>query len=233
MGSVFFEILGAGDIPSAMNVIIDKLSALATSIKLPAVAMFVLGAIVAVLVGVLGYKYIKLLSTVCFAVAGYGIGNSLFEVAKAHFAWNVPNLVGTLAGVVLLVLLGYLAYKKFAYALFGVACFAGFIFAYFVYPNYILAIAVGIIVAMVSMYFVRYAFVVITSFAGGYMLVGMFSAIFPHIALLKLDEGFVGMFLAIVASLLFVSIQLHGSGKEAKRFRGPRRVKIRRVFDIW
>lgn len=236
MGIIFFEILEAGSIPAALNVIIEKLSAFATSIKIPAVAFFALGAIAAVLLGIWGYRYIKFIATACFALAGFGFGSSLFEVAKARFEWNVPDFVGTIAGVAILVLLGYLAYKKFAYALFGVACFAGFLFAYFIYPNYIIAISVGVIVAMVSMHFVRYAFVVITSFAGGYLLLGMLSAILPHIAFLKLDKGFVGMFLCVVVSLFFVSIQLHSSGKDVaakKLFGGPRRVKIRRVFDVW
>lgn len=233
MGSIFFEILDAGSVASALNLITDKLSSAAETIKLPTIVMLALGAIVAVLVGTLGYKYIKLLSTICFAIAGYGLGGSLFEVAKAQYGWNVPDLVGTIVGVAMLLLLAFLAYKKFAYALFGVACFTGFILAYFIYPDYIIAIAAGVVVAMLSMYFVRYAFVIITSFGGGFAMIAMLSAIAPQVALLKLDEGFIGTFLAVIASLFFVSIQFTATHNEAKKHHGPRRVKIRRVFDAW
>lgn len=240
MGSVFFEILGSGGITEALNLVNEKMSSLATIIKLPALVLFVLGAVAAILVGSVGYKYIKLFSTACFAVAGYGIGNALFDVAKAHWNWNVPNLIGTIVGLAFLALLGYLAYKKFAYALFGVACFTGFVLAYFVYPNYLLAIAAGVIVALLSMHFVRYAFVTITSFGAGFVLISMLSAIAPNSALLKLGEGFMGKFFAVIVSLLFVAIQFRttggiasGSGSDILKKHGPKRVKIRRVFDIW
>lgn len=232
MGSIFFEILNAGGFAAALNLITEKLSFAATTIKLPALALFVVGAIVAILVGTLGYKYIKLLSTICFAVAGYGVGVALLNTLKTSFSWNLPGFAGTIAGIVFLALLGFLAYKKFAYALFGVACFAGFVVTYLLYPNYVIAIAVGGVVAMLAMYFVRYAFVIITSFSAGAVLMEMISAMAPQAKLLQL-EGFVGKALAIVAAVIFVSVQLQVTHKEAKKFRGPKRVKIRRVFDVW
>ncbi len=244
MSSVFFEILGAGGIAEALSLVTEKLSNLADKTKLPAMLMFVLGAAVAIFIGVAGYKYIKLISTACFGVAGFIIGEKLFEVAKAHWSWKLPDVVGTLVGLVALALLGYLAYKKFAYALFGVAGFAGFILAYFIYPHYLLAIAAGIIAAMISMYFVRYAFAIITSFGAGFTFMGMVSAMFPEIAMFKLNEGFMGKFFAVSAFLIFVAIQFYITGGGVKKvggvadvierqFNGKRRVKIRRVFDAW
>ena len=232
MGSIFVEVLNAGGVAPALNLVSEKLSDLATAIKLPALAMFVLGAIVALLVGALGYKYIKLLSTICFAAAGYGIGEALFRTAKTSFAWDVPDFANIIAGVVLLVLMAILAYKKFAYALFGLAAFIGFFVMYLLVPNYIIAIAVGVVVAMLAMCFVRYAFVILTSLVAGYFLMAMISAMVPTVSLLQLS-GVVGNILAILAVLMFVSIQLTGTKKEAKKLNGPKRVKIRRVFDAW
>ncbi len=232
MGSIFFEILNAGGLAPALNLITEKLSYLATVTKLPAMVWFVATAIVAILVGTLGYKYIKLISTVCFAVAGYGIGEALFRTAQANFGWNVPDFARIIAGVALLILLGILAYKKIAYALFGVACFAGFVFMYLLFPNYIVAIAVGAVVAMIAMYFVRYAFVLITAFSAGFVLMAMISAMAPAVKLLQVS-GVVGKVLAVVAALIFVSIQFTGTKKESKKFQGSKRVKIRRVFDAW
>ena len=232
MGSIFVEVLNAGGVAPALNLVSEKLSDLATAIKLPALAMFVLGAIVALLVGALGYKYIKLFSTICFAAAGYGIGEALFRTAKASFAWDVPDFANIIAGVVLLALMAVLAYKKFAYALFGLAAFIGFFVMYLLVPNYIIAIAVGVVVAMLAMCFVRYAFVILTSLVAGYFLMAMISAMVPAVSLLQLS-GVVGNILAILAVLMFVSIQLTGTKKEAKKLNGPKRVKIRRVFDAW
>lgn len=245
MGSIFFDILATGGIPEALNLLTEKISSFAEGIKIPALVLFVLGAIAAAFVGTTGYKYIKLVAAACFAVAGYGLGGALFELAKGHWSWNVPGFVSILAGIVVMALLGYLAYKKFAYALFGVACFTGFVLAYFIYPSYVLAIAIGVIIAMVSMYFVRYAFVTITSFVGGFTFIAMLSAIAPQIGMLKLHEGFMGKFLAVALSLVFVALQFYitrgyasagnnvgGLGEVFKKH-GPKRVKIRRVFDMW
>ena len=245
MGSIFFDLLATGGIPEAFRLLNEKISSFAEVIKIPALALFILGALAAAFVGTAGYKYIKLVAAACFAVAGYGLGGSLFELAKRHWDWNVPGFVSILAGFVVMALLGYLAYKKFAYALFGVACFTGFVLAYFIYPSYVLAIAVGVIAAMVSMYFVRYAFVTITSFVSGFAFISMLSAIAPQIGMFKLYEGFMGKFLAVVLSLAFVALQFYitrghagvgskigGVGDVFKKH-GPKRVKIRRVFDMW
>lgn len=232
MGSILFEVLNAGGIAAALDLIAEKLAYLATIIKLPALAMFVVGAIVAVFVGTLGYKYIKLISTICFAAAGYGIGEALFRTAQTSFGWNLPGFASKIAGVVLLILMTFLAYKKFAYALFGVAGFVGFLITYLLFPNYAIAAAVGVVIAMVAMYFVRYAFVIITSGVAGAFLMAMISAMAPTVKLLQLS-GLVGKILAIAAVVIFVSIQLQVTKKESKKFHGPKRVKIRRVFDAW
>ena len=234
MGPIFLEILNAGGYAAALNLIVEKLAAVAGIIKLPTIAVFVAGAILALLVGALGYKYIKLISTVCFAVAGYGIGEALFRNAQNVFSWQLPDFASKIAGVVLMLVLAFLAFKKIAYALFGVAGAAGFVAMYLFVPNYIVAAAVGVVVAMVAMYFVRWAFVIITSCAAGAVLMAILSAMVPSVGILQLS-GVVGKVLAILAAIIFVSVQITSTKKEgAKKVGGgTRRVKIRRVFDAW
>jgi hypothetical protein len=249
MSAIFFEILGAGGLSAALNLITEKLGSVATTVNVPAIAAYALGAVIAVLVGVFGYKYIKLLSAACFAVAGYGIGDALFNLVNTKFNLNLPAFVGIIAGVVLLAVLGFLAYKKVAYALFGVACFAGFVVAYFIYPNYLIALAIGVVVAFAAMYSIRTTFVAITSFAGGVTLIAMLSAIAPDVTQLRLGEGNIGKIIAIAAAFAFSALQYRitkgkkGSkgtkndniltGSKLVKTLGPKRVKIRRVFDGW
>ena len=234
MGPIFLEILNAGGYAAALNLIAEKLAYVAGIIKLPTSAVFVAGAILALLVGAIGYKYLKFISTVCFAVAGYGIGEALFRNAQNAFAWQLPDFASKIAGVVLMLVLAFLAFKKIAYALFGVAGAAGFVAMYLFVPNYIVAAAVGVVVAMVAMYFVRWAFVIITSCAAGAVLMAILSAMAPTVGILQLS-GVVGKVLAILAALIFVSVQITSTKKEgAKKVGGgTRRVKIRRVFDAW
>ena len=232
MGSIFFELINAGGYAAALDLLAQKLSDLASSINIPAIVTLVVGAIIAILIGTIGYKYIKLVATLCFAGAGYAIGEALFNTAKASFGWETPDFASIIAGVVMLALLAFLAYKKIAYALFGLACFAGFVSAYLFFPNYVIALAIGGVVAMLAMYFVRYTFIIITSGFAGATLMAMIAAMAPAVKLLQLG-GLVGKILAIMAALIFASIQLTGSHKESKKFSGPKRVKIRRVFDAW
>ena len=89
MGSVFFDILNAGDVASSFYVINEKLSNVATYTNLPAIAMFIFGAVIAAFLGIFGYKYIKLVSTVCFAAAGYGIGAGVFGLLKVILAFQL------------------------------------------------------------------------------------------------------------------------------------------------
>ena len=232
MGSVLLKILNAGGIGGAINELINTVISF-TGGKIPEKAVLIAGLVLAVFIGILGYKYIKLLSTAFFAVAGYIIGSAGFGVIKGHFGWNIPNVVSYLVGVALLILLAYVAYKKFAYALCIIAGGIGFLAGYFIYPRYLVAAAVAVVVAMLAMCFVRYGFTAILSVTAGFLFMGMISAMVPDVRLLSLTEGFVGKLIAIVLSLIFVAIQLHMSHVEIKKLRGPRRVKIRRVFDTW
>ena len=233
MDSIFFEFLGTGGAPSAVLWAIDKLTAFANSINIPALVMFIVGAAVALFVGLFGYKCVKLLCGVGFGVAGYAIGYALFEFLKGQFGWNIPGFVGIIAGVVVLGVLGFLAFKKFAYALFGLIGFLVFVFAYFVYPNYLIAAVIGVVVALLSTYFVRMAVAVITSFIGAFTLVGMVSAIVPFVEIFSYREGLTSKMVAIMVFLVFVAIQLGTTMPAKKAAQGTKRVKIRRVFDGW
>ena len=71
MDSTLLNILKSG-IGGAIQIITEKVVSVAAKINVPEKAVYALGLVLAVLLGVLGYKYIKLLSTACFAVAGFG-----------------------------------------------------------------------------------------------------------------------------------------------------------------
>lgn len=234
LGSIFVKIIEAGNVGAVLDMINVKLGLIAETLKLPAILFFILGAAVAIFVGVCGYKYIKLLSSIFFGLIGYAIGSELFYVAKTHFAWEkLPDACVYIAGVLVLALFAFLAYKKFSYALFGVMGVAGFVVFYFIIPNISIAIAGAIAIALLSMFFIRYAFIILTSLGSGFVLLSMMHGIAPNISLLNVTEGYVGLFLALVASLIFVAIQFYISRKEAAKHKGPKRVKIRRIFDTW
>ena len=234
MDSTLINILNSG-IGGAIQIITDKVVSVATKISVPEKAVYALGLVLAVFVGILGYKYIKLITTLVFGVAGYIIGFAVFGMINNHFSLELPSACAYLAGIVLLLALGYLAYKKFAYGMFGLAGVAGFLLAYFIYPNYFLAIAAAVLVAMFSMSFVRYAFVSILSVGAGFLFMGMVSEFIPTLRLVSLTHGFVGKLLAMLIACIFIGIQLSLTRNESALIKlpGKKRVKIRRVFDTW
>ena len=235
MSSVLLKILNAGGVGGAINEATNMIVALANG-KIHEMVVFVLGLLIALWVGTVGYKNIKLLCTVVFGIVGYATGLILFRMFELNFELKVGGFVDYLVGVAVMLLLGYLAYKKFAYALFVMAGAIGFMIGYFIYPSYILSIIVAIVVAMVAMHFVRYGFISILSISAGFFFMGMLSAMFPNVKWLRLTEGFMGTLLAMLVSLVFVAIQLYISRTQSKTISGissTKRVKIRRVFDAW
>ena len=238
MGSILIKILYAGGIGGAINVVTDMIVS-ALGGKIPEKAVFAAGLILAVLVGIFGYKYIKLVSTVAFGVVGYAIGLTVFRMVEQRFAWNLPGFVDYLAGVAMLVLLGYLAYRKFAYALFIMVGAIGFLIAFFIHPSYLLGAICAVVVALITMNFVRYGFITVLSVSAGFLSVGMVSAMFPDVRWFDLTQGIVGKILALLVSFAFVVVQLRLTHTEATKSRrgafgkGVKRVKVRRVFDTW
>lgn len=241
MDSALLRVLNAGGFGKTMEMIVQKAVSVAGSINIPEKVVLVLGLLFAVAVGVFGYKYIKLITTAVFGVGGFIIGYEVFQRANGHFNWDLPDFCNYIAGALVLILLGYLAFKGFVYALFGFAALAGFVGAYILHPNYFLAIAAAVIVAMVAMFFVRYAFIVILSAGAGWLFMGMLSALVPGVEQFSLITGYVGEILALALALIFTVVQLaQSSGKSATaknsifgKAAGTKRVKIRRVFDMW
>lgn len=241
MYSALLKVLNAGGFGSAMEMLVQKVVSVAEGIHIPEKVVLVLGLLFAVAIGVFGYKYIKLVSTAVFGFAGLVIGYEVFQKLNGHFDLNLPKVCAYLAGVLVLAFLGYLAFKSFVYALFGLAALAGFVGAYLIYPNYFFAIAAAVIVAMIAMSFVRYAFVIILSAGAGWLFMGMLSALLPNVDKLSLTAGLVGKLLALTVAFIFVLIQLSMSKSDSaisknsvlNKIKGKKRVKIRRVFDLW
>ena len=234
MGSVLLKILNAGGVGGALREVTNMIVALVGG-KIPEKAIFVAGIALALLVGILGYKYIKLFAAAVLGGVGYAVGQYGFRFVEGRLGFNLPNPVDYLVGVVMLILLGYLAYKKFSYALFMIAGAFGFLVGYFIYPNYFVGAACAVVIAMIAMSYVRYGFVTILSVSAGFLFVGMISALLPDIRLLSLSEGFVGRLLALVVAAVFAAIQFYMSRTESKTFsiKRVKRVKVRRVFDTW
>ena len=217
MGSTVLEFLGTGNIPKALIWVTEKLSAFAASIKIPALVMFILGALVAAFIG----------------AVGYAIGYALVNFASGRFGWKIPGFVGIIVGFVLLGVLGFLAFKKFAFALYGFIGVTVFVVTYFMFSNYVIALAIAIVVAMLSLCAVRWATIITTSFIGGFTLIAMIWAAIPQFEALNFNAGITGEIIAIVASVAFMVIQLVSTKPAKKVAQGPKRVKIRRVFDGW
>lgn len=233
MGSVLEKILNSGGVGGAIRELANVIVSFAGGFNIPETTVLIAGLVIAALVGILGYKYIKLFSTILFGVVGYIVGAELFRLARENLGWKLPDFCVYIFGVVLLFLLGFVAYKKIAYALFLIAALFGFMLSYFIYPNYLVAVAIAIVVAMLAISFVRYGYTVIFSSGAGFCFIGTLSLMCPDVKVLSLSEGFIGILLAIVVSCIFLAIQLRLSQGEYRSKFAPRRVKIRRVFDTW
>jgi len=238
MGSLFLKVLAAGDIATVLARANAKIAAFAESISVPAFIFYVLGAVLAVGAGFLGYKLIKLLVSLSFTVVGYALGEELYLLVAGYFKLESFDWLAYVAGAVVAILFFFLAFKKFSYAFCAVMGVVGFMLGFFYVHDVSLALGCGIVLALVCMFMIRPAFILLTSGGGAFVAVSMVSALLPDVSYLKLNEGYIGLLVALGLTVLFVLVQVlttHGDAKKenAKTAAAPapkRRVK-RRIIE--
>lgn len=211
MGS--FDLLGyIGDADSkdlfqvlkAMN---GVLADAAESIGLPTFVLFAVGLAAATVAGFFGYKLIKLLMGVCLGGVGYFVGVALFELWGETAEW-LPEWGCYICGAVFAVAFFCLAFAKFSYVVYSAFALAGYCTVMFYFENAVLAVGFAIVLAMVSVSWIRTAFVLASSFVSGVLCVAFLSELLPKVELLQLGEGaWFALCLGVALAALFAVVQ--------------------------
>ena len=197
------------DIVSILAEVNAQLEALAANFNLPAYVLFGAGIALAAILGLFGYRLIKLLMGVASAGAAYFVGVELFKLAEGALKLNLPTAVTYVAGAVCAVAMFFLAFRLFSYVLYvGMAGLGYFVVTFYVgSEHFIIALAGGIVLALLSMMFTRFVFVLLTSLVSSFAVVSMVSALLPDVKYVDLSQGIIPYVVAGTLACVFFFCQ--------------------------
>ena len=204
-GSMSFNTTNLTSVLSDLN---TKISDFAAEIVLDPKILFGIGIALAAIIGLFGYKMIKLILSLSMAYVGYEVGADLIALVAEKIegtpAW-MEYVCGGLIDVVLLAM----AFAKFSYVWFGSAAVLGYmVMTMFVPSTYgWLALGGALLIAMLAVMLIRTMFVLATSFISGALCVSFLSAMFPNWTLLNLGESAYAIWFVCGVAILFALVQ--------------------------
>ncbi len=207
--NIFAELMQT-DLFSLLSNLTTALNDGAAALGIPALVFQIAALVLAAVVGIFGYKLIKLLTAVAAGVVGYYlVGAELYFLVCSWFNLTLPDWAVYIPAAVFAILFFFLAFKKFSYTFYTVMGIIGVVLTYFYSQNILLAIGGGLFLALLAMYMIRFAFVLLTSLAAGFVGVSVLSAVLPDVAILKISlENWIGIAIAGGVALVFIIIQM-------------------------
>ena len=180
----------------------------AESFHVPASVLYGVGILLAVGVGLSCYRLMRVWLGLLGAVAGYyltGNGLMLFNASSAH---DVPKVLVYVCAIVMAAGLFWLSFKNPTYVFFSVMAVLGFGMTYFYTQNELFSLVGALLLALVCIFLVRVAFILVSSFVGAVLAVSFLGAILPKVALLQLQMGnWLAMGVVVALSAVFAVFQ--------------------------
>jgi hypothetical protein len=191
--------------------ILDKMTgaidATAAKLHIKAMILYIVGVALALVIGVLGYRLIKLVLSAGLAYFGYLVGLELFTYLGTKFA-DLPSFLAYVCGGIFAVLFFVAAFLRFSYALYSVLCALGaYLVVFYTGGTWLLGLGGGILFALIAIFFVRASFVLISSFVGGVCCIGFLGKLLPDVAILQLGANATAFYIALGAVLVFALLQ--------------------------
>ena len=188
------------DVNSAINGWAEKL-------QLESFILFILAAVLAVSVGLFGYKLIKLVSALGMAYIGYFVGIEFYHIVAPRFSW-LPEWSAYIFAAVVAIAFLLLAFSKFSYTVYTMSAVMGYFITMFYVDNTVFAVGGALIFAMLSVHFLRIVFITTTSFISGLLTVSFLSQIFPKVAIFDTSsESIPSLILAYGLVVVFAVVQ--------------------------
>ena len=193
-----------------LSEMIKRTTDLAQKVDVSKRSMFIAGAVLAVIIGMLGYRLIKVFMGISIGLVGFFAGMELASYLRETVSAiaKMPNWIGYAIGGVLALVFMTLGFSKFSYAMFAMFALVGYNFANYYLPHRpLLAIAGAVVLALLSTLFVRFSFVLISSAVGGFAGVMYLGKVLPKLAFLQLGREKTALFVAIGISVFFFLFQ--------------------------
>ena len=204
-----FQNLTSKDMLSHLTDLNGKVGEWAEAIKVPSMVLFIAGIVLALLIGLVGYRLSKPTLALLMAGFGYAVGNELFAAFIGTNADKAPGWVAYVVGGVVALLFLVLSCLKPKASLLFLAAFCGYmIVGYYAKNNAILSIGGAIVMAMIGVLLSRAFYITVTSVAGGAFAVSFLSQLLPKVELLQIKSGaWIPLVIMAALAVLFIIIQ--------------------------
>lgn len=185
--------------------------------KIPELVFGIVGIVLALLIGFVGYKLIRPTVSLLVAYAGLIVGDQLFRVLDAHLV-NMPDWASWIFAAWIALVFAALAFARASYVWAILAGAGGYCTVLFYIDNVILALGGAFLVAIIVSYLVRTSYVLFSGITAGLLTVKFLFIIFPKATVfdLGIDEP-MSLILAGCIALIFILTQF-----ATNRFRGER-----------
>ncbi|MBQ9132655.1 MAG: hypothetical protein IJX62_09345 [Clostridia bacterium] len=186
----------------------DRISDFASDIVINSAILFGIGIALAAIVGLFGYKMIKLLLSLSMAYLGYGIGIELYKLMAEKIS-NAPQWMEYVCGGLLAVLFLCMAFAKFSYIWFGCATILGFTVMTVLIPAPYTWVMIGgaLILGLLSVMLIRTMFVLTTSLLASTLCVNFLSQILTKWSFLRIGESAYALYVVAALAVIFALVQ--------------------------
>lgn len=189
------------------------LEEISAKIGIPSVAIYATGAVLALILGLLAYKLVRLFTGL--AAGGFAfvfLGGMINSFVLSAFSFQLNDAVRYGISGVLALIFFIIGFARFKYVIFGVMAMVGYLVTSFYTAPYISGVAApitgAIVFALLAVLCLRLAYVIATSFVFGFMVTYMISCAFPDVSVLNLQDGTWGLLIAAAVALVMVVVQM-------------------------
>ncbi|MBQ8439138.1 MAG: hypothetical protein IJX19_00610 [Clostridia bacterium] len=182
------------------------LGGLADSLGIHVNVLFVIGLCLAVLGGLLAYRFVKAFLALFAAGFGFLIGMRVYFCVQTE---TMPYWVCYLFGAVLAIFFFCLAYGRASYVWYVMASLAGYWVTWtYLEKDFLVALGGAFVLAMLSIALFRVVYILFTSLGCGVLTVSFLSPLLPNTGFLRLEPKNFGFWVtALAVSAIFIVAQ--------------------------
>lgn len=205
--STYIEEATSMDVLEVLNKVNDLLVLGAEKVKIPHVAMFLIAAVLAVVIGVMGYRLMRPAVAILLGLFGLAVGVELIEALPKLPAW-VPEWTPWIVGILVAAAFFFMGYFRPQSSLAAISALAGYFLVSFYTDNVVLAWGGAILLALITAHLVRSSLIWITGIASGFFTISFLSCVFPKVEQLQIGyDNWIGFVIVGVAVIFYVFVQ--------------------------
>ncbi len=184
---------------------------------IPTLVFGIVGILLALLLGFVGYKLIRPTMSLLMAYGGLIVGDQLFRVLDAKWI-NMPDWLSWFFAVGIAILFAVMAFARASYVWVILAGIGGYCTVLFYVDDVILALGGAVVLAVLVSYLIRTAYVLLTGIAAGLLTVDFLFILFPKATVFSLSiEKPMSLIIAGSVAMVFILTQF-----ATNRYRGER-----------